>query len=184
MTNNGVGNTQLMDPEHILKEDLRLDFGAKVADLGCGSMAYFTIAAAKIVGNDGLVYAVDIQKEVLSSVESKAKLEGLLNIRTVWSNLELAGATKVPEEMNYVFLNTVLFQNTEHQKLFQEAYRLLKTGSKLLVVEWVPQNTAIGPAVEKRLSAEKVKQYASALGLKLEKEFTAGPYHYGLIFIK
>jgi ubiquinone/menaquinone biosynthesis C-methylase UbiE len=184
MQNVGTGGTQFIDPEQILKEELRLDFGAKVADLGCGSMAYFTIASAKIVGNDGIVYAVDIQKEVLSSVESKAKLEGLLNIRTVWSNLELVGATKVPEEMDYVFLNTVLFQNSEHLKLFKEAVRLLKKGSKLMVVEWLPQNTAIGPAVEKRLSAEMVKQYASEMALEVEKEFTAGPYHYGLIFVK
>jgi len=174
----------LMDPNKILKDILHLDYGAKVADLGCGTMAYFTLAAAKIVGNNGLVYAVDIQKEVLSSVESKAKLESLPNIKTVWSDLEVYGATKVPEGMNVCFLATTLFQSTNHLQMMKESVRLLEQGGKLLVVEWLPQQTAIGPAVNKRVAAETIKKYAVDLGLSLEQEFSAGPYHYGLIFIK
>jgi len=174
----------LMNPEQILKDVLHLDYGSKVADLGCGAMAYFTLAAAKIVGNNGLVYAVDIQKEVLSSVESKAKLEDLPNIKTVWSDLEIVGATKVPEGMNFCFLVTTLFQNSNYLQILKESVRLLGENGKLLVIEWLPQQTAIGPAVDKRVSADTVRQHAISLGLKEEQEFSAGPYHYGLIFSK
>lgn len=174
----------LMNPTHILKEVLHLDYGAKVADLGCGTMAYFTLAAAKIVGNNGLVYAVDIQKEVLSSVESKAKLESLPNIKTVWSDLEVYGATKVPASMSVCFLITTLFQNTNHLQIMKESVRLLEQSGKLLIIEWLPQQTAIGPKSSERVSAEAIKKYALDLGLSLEQEFPAGPYHYGLIFVK
>jgi len=174
----------LMDPVQILKDVVHLDYGSKVADLGCGAMAYFTLAAAKMVGNNGLVYAVDIQREVLSAVESRAKLEDLPNIKTVWSNLEIVGATKVPEGMDFCFLVTTLFQNENYLQIIKESVRLLGESGKLVVVEWLPQRTAIGPDVSKRITADTIKQHATSLGLKVEQEFSAGPYHYGLIFSK
>ena len=54
-----------LEPDKILKEVLELPYGASVADLGCGSMAFFTIAAAKLVGDKGVVYACDVIKEIL-----------------------------------------------------------------------------------------------------------------------
>jgi ubiquinone/menaquinone biosynthesis C-methylase UbiE len=174
----------LMDPTQILKDVVHLDSGAKVADLGCGAMAYFTLAAAKIVGNNGLVYAVDIQKEVLSSVESKAKLESLHNITTIWSNLEISGATKVPIGMDICILVTTLFQNSNHLQIMNESVRLLADGGKLLIIEWLPQKTTIGPDVSQRVPSDIIKQHAESIGLKMEKEFAAGQYHYGLIFTK
>lgn len=184
MVEQNSDNIKMLDPTTVFKEHLPLSFGAKVADLGCGSMAYFTLASAKAIGSDGTVYAVDILKEVLSSVEGKAKLAGFNNVVTVWSNLEIAGATKIPENMDYVFLTTTLFQNTNHKQILQEGVRLLKQGGKLLVIEWLPYKTAIGPAVERRVKPEIIKEQAAQLGLKLEKEFVASPYHYGLIFMK
>lgn len=178
------GNTNMLDPTTVFKKHLPLSFGARVADLGCGSMAYFALAAAKTIGSDGVVYAVDILKEVLSFVTSKAELGGFNNVTTVWSNLEIAGATKIPENMDYVFLVTTIFQNTNHKQVLQEGVRLLKQGGKLLVIEWLPRNTVIGPAVERRVKAETIKEYAAQLGLKLKSEFEPSPYHYGLIFIK
>ncbi|MFW0838171.1 MAG: class I SAM-dependent methyltransferase [Candidatus Komeilibacteria bacterium] len=180
----GAGGNQLLNPEHILKDILRLDFGSRVADLGCGSMAYFTLAAAHIVGKDGQVYAVDILKDVLSSVQSKAQLQRLDNIKTVWSNLEIYGATQVPTDLDYVFLVTTLFQNTQHLPVLKEAARVLKEGGKMLLVEWLPQNTAIGPALAKRLKPEQIKAYTQEAGFKLQQEFKAGSYHYGMIFEK
>lgn len=184
MEQSKTNKSVLMDPIQILKDVVHLDYGSKVADLGCGAMAYFTLAAAKMVGNNGLVYAVDIQKEVLSAVESKAKLEDLPNIKTVWSNLEVVGATKVPEGMDYCFLVTTLFQNKNYLQMLKESVRLLDESGKLLVIEWLPQQTAIGPDVNERVSADIIKQHASSIGLKQEQEFSAGPYHYGLIFSK
>ena len=45
--------------------------GMKVADLGAGSAAY-TLATAKQVGNSGRVYAVEVQKELISNIKNSA----------------------------------------------------------------------------------------------------------------
>lgn len=179
------GGNELLDPKYLLKDVLGIDFQAKVGDLGCGSMAYFTLAAAKLVGSKGVVYACDILKDVLSSVESKARQEGLFNVKTVWTNLEIAGATKIPdEELDYSLLINTLFQTQKHLEILAEAYRLTKTGGKLLLVEWKQATGPVGPQKEIRLSPADAERLAQEVGFKKEKSFEAGQYHYGIVFSK
>lgn len=179
------GGSELLDPKHILQDIVEMSYEAKVASLGCGAMAYFTMAAAKIVGNKGQVYAGDILKEVLSSVEAKARHDGLYNVKTVWTNLEVIGATKIPEaSLDYAMLINVLFQNQKHLEVLHEARRLLKLGGQLIVVEWKAAGGPLGPAKEKRLEQADVERMAKEVGFNKVKDFDASQYHYGIIFVK
>ena len=56
--------------------------GSIVADVGAGS-GWFTVRAAKRVGSDGLVYAVEINSDYLKHIDKRSKEENLLNIRTI-----------------------------------------------------------------------------------------------------
>lgn len=56
--------------------------GSSVADIGAGS-GWFTVRAARRVGNSGVVYAEDINGEYVKYIEERAKREGLTNIRAV-----------------------------------------------------------------------------------------------------
>lgn len=166
-------------------EKVGLAEGMQVGDLGCGNLGYFSLPAAKIVGKKGTVYAVDILKSVLQSVEHIAKQEGLENIKTVWSNLEVVGATQVePSSLDLAMLHNMLFQSTDDQKVFLESYRLLKTGGKLAVIDWKSISSPFGPPLEKRIKKEESIKFAQTAGFSLAEEFEAGPYHFGLIFIK
>jgi len=178
-----TGN-KLLNPDHILKEIVEIPYGSTVADLGCGAMAFVSLAAAKIVGDQGTVYACDILKDVLSSVEAKARQAGLYNLKTVWTNLEIVGATKIPQEVDYTFLSTTLFQAKNHQAMFKEAYRLTKPGGQLMVIEWKASSGPIGPAQELRVAKEKALSLAQQVGFSLVKEFEASDSHYGLLFKK
>jgi len=180
-----AGGNQLLDSREILENKVGLGYGNVVADLGCGPKAYFTFQSARMVGDKGLVYAVDVQKQVLSSVESHAKTQGLDNIRTVWTDLEIKGATKIQESsLDLAILNNVLFQSTNMPEMIKESIRLIKNGGKLLVVDWKKMGAPLGPKMDLRVDPEKVKELCEVFGLKLEKEFEAGPYHFGLIFKK
>ena len=57
------------NPDALLN-DLRS--GMTFADIGCGD-GYFTLLAAKKVGETGKVYAVDIDPEGIEKLTSKAK---------------------------------------------------------------------------------------------------------------
>jgi predicted methyltransferase len=58
--------------------------GKNVADIGAGS-GWFTVRAAKRVGDSGLVYAVDINPEATRYIDKRAEKEQLHNVKTILS---------------------------------------------------------------------------------------------------
>ncbi len=178
------GGNELMDSKKVL-EKIGLKEGDIVADLGCGGKGYFSLQAAKLVGNRGVVFAVDILKSVLKNVESEAKAEGIYNIKTLWANLEIGGTTKIrSESLDFSLLINILFQINNHFEVIKEATRLIKKEGKLVVIDWKKTNSFFGPPVEMRISPEKVENFANQLGLKKDFAFEAGRFHYGIVFVK
>src|SRR3990167_10080103 len=99
----------LLDP-HAVFEKISLASGMRVADLGCGRTGHFVFPASRVVGDTGIVYAVEIVKNILESIQSRVRSEGYHNVQTVWSNIELAGKTPVPAgSLQACFLVNVLF---------------------------------------------------------------------------
>jgi len=178
------GEKELLDAR-VLLEKLGVCENAKIADLGCGTRGYFTLQAAKLVGFQGIIYAVDVVKSVLENIKSMANLFGLSNIKPIWADLEVKEGTKISENsLDFCMLNNILFQTEKDEFIIREASRILKSGGKLLITDWKKIKTPFGPPVEKRSDPEKIKIFAQNQGLFLEEEMDAGPYHYGLIFVK
>ena len=63
---------------------LEITTGKNVADIGAGS-GWFTVRAARRVGETGVVYAVDINPEAAHYIDKRARKEGLHNVRTILS---------------------------------------------------------------------------------------------------
>jgi ubiquinone/menaquinone biosynthesis C-methylase UbiE len=157
----------------------------KVADFGCGDTGYFIIPAAKLVGPQGVAYALDIQKSALDGVKNQAKIQDITNIEYVWTNLEIVGAAKIPDaSLDSVLIINNLYQSKKRGEILREALRLLKIGGTLLAVDWKVIGTPFGPVLSLRVDPDEIKRLALSLGFKLKEEFEAGPYHYGLIFKK
>lgn len=175
------GGTELLNPETLLAE-LGLAPGMRVADLGCGGTGHFVLAASHIVGSTGLVYAIDILKSALTSVASRARGAGMSNVKTVWSNLEIVGAAKIPTgSLDAALLINNLFQSTKHREILQEAQRLLKPTGLLLIVDWQVEGGHFGPPAEQRVAPDTIKKIALEIGFQSVKDFQAGTHHYGLI---
>ncbi len=175
---------ELLNPKAIF-ETIDLAEGMKVGDLGCGNSGYFTFIAARIVGEKGTVYAVDVQKTVVENIKHQAEWSNVINIVPIWSNLEIYQATKIPDgTLDMALLTNVLHQSQKRSAIVKEATRMLKSGGKLLVTEWKRSHIPFGPSVELRVNKEEVITTALHNGLNLEKDFEAGPYHFGLLFIK
>lgn len=66
----------------------------------------------------GLVYAIDIQEEPLSALESKLKVEGIQNVKKVLSDIEVENGSKVPALSSDLVLMTNLLFQTEKKKKF------------------------------------------------------------------
>lgn len=179
-----TGGTELLNPNALL-ERVGLRAGMHVADLGCGVTGHYIIPAARIVGSEGKAYAVDIQKSALAATESRAKLDGITNITSVWSDIERLGATRIPPaELDVTMIVNTLHLTRDRNQTMAEAARLTKSGGTVLVVEWKTDATAIGPLAAQRIGKEVVRAAAKTAGLTEREEFEAGTYHYGFVFTK
>ena len=112
--------------------------GMTVLELGCGSGA-FTTFVARVVGERGKVYAVDIQQDMLKQLERKlAKKENkdITNIK-----LKQASAYELPiedESIDLAYMVTVLEEIPDRGRALREILRVLKPGGILAVTELLP----------------------------------------------
>ena len=172
--------SEFLNPEEVL-DQLELKSDMTAVEFGCGSGG-FTIPLAKRL-DEGLVYAIDIQKEPLSALKGRIQLENIVNVRIIRGDVEKPeGSTLGPGSVDLVLIVNVLFQAANKNAIIAEVERVLKQGGKLLIVDWKPK-VSKGPE-QGRVSADDVKKTAEERGLKLEEQFEAGRYHYGLIFNK
>lgn len=164
---------------------INLQPGEHVADLGCGATGTWVFASARAVGDKGRVYACDIMKSVLKAMETRAHTEGIYNISTVWTNLEVLGATKIPPaSLDAALLINTLYQSTNREAMIKEGIRLTKSGGRLVIIDWKKDTEGFGPPQDKRVNPEQMKQFALQNGLKLIQNFAAGKYHFALVFQK
>lgn len=77
----GPERAQKLQVERVM-DLLGIKSGVHVADIGAGS-GWFSVRSARRVGNDGLVYAVEINPKYVRHIKRRAKREKLANIRTV-----------------------------------------------------------------------------------------------------
>ena len=175
---------RFLDPEKTLFA-AGLSAGQSLADLGAGS-GFYVMAAGKIVGERGAVYAVDILETALDHIAAQARLQGIRQVKSVHADLEHTGAlAEIPAgSMDYVLLANIIHQIKNRQQLLAESYRILKTGGKLIALEWNDEVSPIGPQVSDRVPVKEMKALAAGCALKEAGELPVDHYHYGLMFIK
>lgn len=171
------------NPENIV-EKLELQDGSVVADFGCGS-GYFSLPIAKKIGEQGVVYSLDILPQSLETVISKAKSAGFNNIITKRVNLEKEGGSRLPDSScDWVIMKCILFQNKNKEIILTEASRILKKGGKVLIIEWNMKDSTIGPEINLRISKEDLTEIIQKMGLSILKELPVSDFHYGLVLVK
>lgn len=175
---------QLLDPTLVLAEG-GLKAGETAADFGCGTVGHFIFPAAVLVGKDGLVYAIDIQKSVLASVQSRAQLMHCGNVRVLWGDIERPNGVRVPNEQ---FDLSLVINNLSlaHQPavLAEEVRRATKVDGRLVLVDWQTTQTPMGPPLERRLAQERAQEIFEQQGFGFDHSFVPGPFHWGLVFIR
>jgi len=176
-------SVRFIDPMMVINQ-LGMSAGVKAADFGCGS-GYFSIPLAQIIGNEGILYSLDVLPQSLESVESRAKILGLTNIITKRVNLEKENGSKLESNsLDWVILKDMLFQNGGKNVIIKEAYRVLKPGGRMLVVEWNENDSSIGPEQKLRIKKDDLVNFIQTQKFSLEREINTGDFHYGLVVTK
>ncbi len=158
--------------------------GSRVADLAAGS-GFFARAAARAVGRDGLVWAVDPNSDMLSRLKNLSVGEGLHNIEVVRGSLEKAGATKLPDAtMDVAILANALFAIEDKETAAAEVYRVLRRAGRLVLIDWSGSHGGLGPHEGHVVAAAQAKKIFEAAGFVPAEDIPAGAYHWGLILRK
>jgi ubiquinone/menaquinone biosynthesis C-methylase UbiE len=175
-------HNRFLDPSDILAF-AGLQPGSIVADFGCGN-GFYPVAAAKIVGENGTVYAVDVKQESLEATMSAAKQEGVSNIYSIRHDMELPGVDIKENSCDSVILSGILHLSKLQKNVLKETYRVLKTGGKVIVIEWKKEKLPFGPNIDNRIAPNELNDLMSKSGFRFQSEMPADAFHYAMVYEK
>lgn len=156
----------------------------KVADFGAGS-GYYALTLGKLVGEDGRVYAIDIDPELLLKIYGDAKTHRLTNIDVLQGDMEKPeGSNLKSESIDRGIVSNLLFQITDKNAVLREVFRVMKKQGKVLIVDWEDSFGGLGPKKEMIFSKESARKLLKEVGFVFDREISAGNHHYGIICIK
>ena len=160
------------NPEIILQN---LRSGMIFMDIGCGD-GFFSILAAKKIGDNGKVYAVDIDASAIEKLKQKAKTESLRNITAEVGKAE--DTVFCTQCADFVFYGMDLHDFNDPGKVLQNAKQMIKTNGRVLDLDWKKIDMGFGPPVAIRFSEEKVVGLMRSAGFAVTNVRDVGPYHY------
>lgn len=124
------GREQRLQIDRVM-DILGITSGRRVADIGAGS-GWFTVRAAKRVGDAGTVYAVDINPDAIRYIDSRTQKENLNNVRTI---LGKPDNPLLPAIVDAVLLLKTYHEVAQPVELLRNLRPSLRAGSKVGVID-------------------------------------------------
>ncbi len=146
---------QWLPPDEVIRK-IRLGPGETVADIGAGT-GYFAFPFADVVGKGGRVFAVDVQRDMLTHIDRKlSERPGTTVIQPLEGEAE---KTSMPSgSCDIVFMANLWHELDNYPAVLREARRLLRPGGRLAIVDWRSDlDSPPGPPVAHRVSLADVK---------------------------
>jgi len=167
-------------PELIM-DALGIGDGSVVADLGAGG-GWFTVRLAKRVGPNGVVFAEDIQPQMIEAIQRRVQREGLRNVSTV---LGAADHPSLPRErLDAALMVETFYEVEDRHSLLTNVRAALKPNGRLGIVEYRTDGGGPGPPLEQRLPPAQVIRSAETAGFRFVRQEQFLPYQYLLIFTR
>jgi ubiquinone/menaquinone biosynthesis C-methylase UbiE len=160
---------------------LGLKRGDIVADVGAGS-GYMSVRMAKRVGNEGRVYAEDIQPEMIALLNKRLTREKVTNVVPI---LGLINDPKLPEAtLDLILLVDVYHEFSEPQLMLRGLRAALKPTGRLVLLEYRKEDPNVPIRLEHKMTVAEAKMELEAEGFTLTKADERLPRQHILIFTK
>lgn len=163
----------------LLLEALDVRPGQVICDLGCGN-GFYTLELARMVGPRGIVYAVDIQPEMLHMLAENAAAAGLQNIRPV---LGTPIDPRLPAGKIDVALCVDVYHEFSHPEAMLERIRqsLAPTG-RLVLAEFRGEDAAVPIKPLHKMTKAQIRSELEPAGFEVVQEFDRLPWQH-LMFL-
>ena len=153
--------------------------GQTVCDMGCGN-GFYTLQLARLVGPQGLVYAVDIQPEMLQMLAHNAAEAGLTNIRPVLG-------TPIDPRLPVAAIDMMLCVDVYHEFSHPEAMlakirESLAPNGQLVLVEFRGEDAEVPIKPLHKMTKQQVRTELEPAGFEMVREFDRLPWQH-LLFL-
>lgn len=166
---------------------LKLKPGDTVADIGAGT-GYYTRLLAKAVatnslaGNTGLVYAEDIQPEMLDILTNKMRAAGIHNVQPVLGTIT---DPKLPPGSLDLILMVDVYHEFDHPfEMVDAMCRALKPGGRMVFVEYRKEDPAVAIKLVHKMTEAQVRKEMTVQPLEWVETIRTLPQQHIIVFLK
>ncbi len=161
-------NRERWQPPGRILDSLAVRPGMVVADVGAGD-GYLTLPLAERVGPTGKVYAEDIDRRALSTLQRRAGRAGLANIETI------AGTVTDPQlpegALDLIVMVYAFHHFSDYRAMLEAMQPSLKPGAAVAIIERDPDRYTYGDRSH-WLRRATVEQRVAEAGFVLERVLT------------
>jgi ubiquinone/menaquinone biosynthesis C-methylase UbiE len=176
----GADREQWQKPDQIM-DALKIADGSLVGEIGAGG-GWFTIRLARRVNQNGMVYAEDIQKEMLEAIRRRVQREGLT--KTVRTILGTTKDSHLPHGLDAILIVGAYHEMENPVAVLKDAAESLKPQGRIGIVDFTPGAGGPGPDPEQRVDQETVIKGAMAAGLQVIAQEPVPPFMFMVILTK
>ncbi len=177
----GASSRDHLDAARILRR-MGPEEGEVLLDLGCGD-GHFSVAAAGVVGEGGVVYALDSFHDSMAALKEELAKAEIANVYP----LEFDATLAIPlaqETVDFVLMANVLHgfeYNGELRDVMSLLEPTLRPGARILVIEFGDSPDGKGPPAEVRLTPKKTSEILAKFGFHVTRSEPVSDRHYALL---
>jgi predicted methyltransferase len=175
----GADREQWNKPDQIM-DALRIADGSTVGEIGAGG-GWFTMHLARRVRQNGVVYAEDVQPEMIEVINRRVQRENLTNVKTV---LGTTRDSRLPHGLDAILINGAYNEMENPVAVLKDAAESLKPQGRIAIVDYSPGAGGPGPEAEQRVSTDTVIKGATAAGLRVISQEPVPPFMFMVVLGK
>ena len=163
-----------------LIKNMKIKFNDTIADIGAGS-GYHVFRLAPLA-KKGLIYAVDIQSEMLMAIEKTKESREIINIETILGNEK---SVHLPNNS----VDKILMVDVYHEfnfpvEMIASMKNALKSNGQLFLIEYRKEDSKVPIKKIHKMTEKQAVKEMEAAGFKLKENIDNLPWQHCMVFIK